>query len=71
MLGLKVRQSRKPRSCDICYEGYNRRSLIEGWTTQNPGRRTGWRKTKLRVCTRCCGAPAANRILRAITLVKK
>jgi len=69
MLGLKISLSRKPRTCDLCGGGYNRRNLVEGWNVQNPGHRAGWVKTRIRVCTRCGGAPLANRILRAVTLI--
>jgi len=41
------------KTCAICKQPYYRRNMIEGWTAQNPGHRTGWIKTTLRVCTGC------------------
>ncbi len=55
--------ARKPRTCDVCGEKYHRRNLVEGWDAQNPGRRAGWNKTKVRICTKCMDARQANVML--------
>ena len=64
-----LRPLQKARVCDRCGRTYLRRNLVEGWSTQNPGHRIGWEKTRLRLCTRAdCGpANVAQQILRAVT----
>ena len=56
-------RSRRPRTCDICREPYFRRNLVEGWDKQNPGRRAGWNKTQIRICTKCMSAQQADNML--------
>jgi hypothetical protein len=52
-----------PRRCSVCGDKYNRRNLVESWTTQNQGHRAGWMKTEMRVCTRCSAEPQARRLV--------
>lgn len=49
--------------CENCGNRYYRRNLVEAWTEQNPGHRTGWRKEKLRICTSCQPAPMTRQSL--------
>jgi hypothetical protein len=61
---------KKPsKVCDLCGKNYFRRNLIEGWTKQNPGKRAGWWKEKLRVCLLCMPQSAATRMILRVTSV--
>lgn len=52
----------EPRCCNVCGNTYNRRNIIETWTSQNAGHRAGWVKTTVKVCVRC-GPEARSRRL--------
>lgn len=64
----KKKKERRPRICDICGLPYHRRNLVEAWDQQNPGRRVGWQKTKLRICTNCQGPKQSNRMLKVASV---
>jgi hypothetical protein len=51
------------RLCDLCGKSYYRRNLTEVWDEQTPGSRTGWHKTRGRICVRCMNAMQARRLL--------
>jgi hypothetical protein len=51
------------RVCDLCAKPYYRRNLTELWDEQTPGSRTGWHKTRGRICTRCMNATQARRLM--------
>lgn len=53
----------RPRRCSVCGDPYNRRNLVEVWTTQNQGHRAGWQKTEMRVCPRCGPEATARRLI--------
>lgn len=41
------------RRCGRCNNGYYRVNKIEQWTGRTPGKRLGWHKEKLSICTNC------------------
>jgi len=51
------------KECEKCGHPYYRRSKLEVWTGQNPGKRAGWRKEELRICIACMPQMAAQRLL--------
>jgi len=53
--------------CDNCGLPYYRVNKASGWTSQNPGRRTGWQKETKRICTNCQSAEQATRCLLLIS----
>ena len=48
--------------CEKCGNTYYRRNRLEMWTGRNPGHRTGWFKTEIKVCNPCMPAMEAQRI---------
>jgi hypothetical protein len=61
-------RKRKGRTCDLCGRRYFRRNLVEAWDGQSPGKRKGWHKSSLRVCTECAGPRQAERMLTVATV---
>lgn len=53
------------RCCDGCGVVYYRRDFVEVWAERNPGHRTGWRKSRVRLCMRCSDTRASARVLTA------
>jgi hypothetical protein len=63
-LGAKLAaREYRPRRCDVCGLPYKHRSVIEGWTTQNPGHHGGWSKSFLRLCYRCAPGPVVVKVM--------
>jgi hypothetical protein len=71
MAQTMLKPRNKPRSCDGCSNTYRWRNLIETWTVQNHGHRTGWVKTRLRLCVKCSPATAARRIMMAASVIRR
>lgn len=58
-----ARRVYRPRMCDKCGKGYHRCNAFEAWIQQTEGSRIGWRKIRMRICTKCQDAPHSMKAL--------
>ncbi len=49
--------------CDSCGLRYYRRNKLETWPGHNPGKRKGWYKEELKVCTTCLPAMQTQKLM--------
>jgi hypothetical protein len=56
------------RTCDHCGKSYHRRNLTEVWDRRNPGARTGWHKTLVRLCLACMSESQMRRMLMVVAV---
>lgn len=60
---LVEKRANQPRCCTGCGDTYHRVNKIEVWDVTNPGSRTGWHKTKVKLCMKCQKVEQARRVL--------
>lgn len=54
------------RTCDGCQKVYYRCNETKVWDQRNPGKRAGWRVTRVRLCMACESEAESRRMLMVV-----
>jgi hypothetical protein len=67
---LQMRRNKAHKThkiCDRCGKTYWRSNRLRLWTTTNPGKRDGWAKDDVRLCTGCMAQSQARQAAHVVS----